>query len=371
MFLNSNSITDILSAIQAMDLSETDNLMLLLAEKNAPNIPSLIEKLKEANLNFFGGIFPSLIVGSKKHDEGLILRKLPAAAPPFLIPHLNSKDFTIPDFEDLPVFETDMSFIVLVDGLTGNIAHFLSEVYNVLGNSVNYIGGGAGSLSLQQQPCLFTKEGFVEDAAILCPVMMSSSLGVRHGWKQVYGPLVANKTEGNIVKELNWMNAFEAYKIVVEKDAGQTLTADNFFSIAKGYPFGISKDNSEKVVRDPISVNENGELVCVGEVPENSVLEILKGENEALIAAAGEAAKDCLVIDKPFEETLVIDCISRVLFLEEDFEKELEVIQNNLQQKSNHVILEGVLTLGEISSHGQGILEFFNKTIVIGLLHDG
>jgi len=368
MFIPSSSISEIVANIKAMNCSSHDTVMLLIAEQNAPSIPSLIEALKELNIEFFGGLFPSLIVGNKKHEEGVVLRQMPAAAPPFLVKDLNSKSCSLPNFENLPIFEEEMTFIVLVDGLTGNITHFLGEVYNALGNSVNYIGGGAGSLSLEQQPCLFTKEGFLEDAAILCPLTMSSSLGVRHGWKEVYGPLVANKTKGNVIQELNWMNAFEAYKIVVEEDAQQTLTADNFFSIAKGYPFGISKNNSEKVVRDPISVNEKGELICVGEVPENSVLEILKGEKEALIAAAGMAAQDCLIDNKPFQETLVIDCISRVLFLEEDFEKELEIIQKNLQQKSNNIILEGVLTLGEISSHGQGILEFFNKTVVIGLL---
>jgi len=368
MYTPTTKISTILEAIQTLNLSTTENLILLFAEKNVPDIPTLIEALNDLDIAFCGGIFPSVIVGNEQQKEGVILKKMPAAAAPMLIKGLDSLDFSLPEFDNLPIFEEDIMMVVLLDGLTTNISPFLRELYNLLGNAVNYIGGGAGSLTLVQQPCVFNNQGLFQDAAILCPILSKSELGVRHGWEQIYGPLVANKTCGNVIQELNWKNAFETYKEIVEQETNQELTVDNFFDIAKGFPFGLNRDNNEKIVRDPIAVNEKGELICVGEVPENSVLDVLIGRKESLINAAGEAAKACVMEERSFDDSLVIDCISRVLFLENDFEKELEAIQKNIP---NNKQLEGVLTLGEISSHGQGALEFFNKTIVVGLLYDG
>ena len=60
-------------------------------------------------------------------------------------------------------------------------------------------------------------------------------------------------------------------------------------------------------------------------------------------------------------------CISRILFLEEDFQKELNKIVDTLRSKHPKISVSGALTLGEISSFGNGYLEFYNKTVVVSL----
>ena len=141
-----------------------------------------------------------------------------------------------------------------------------------------------------------------------------------------------------------------------------------FFDIAKAYPFGLLSEGSEDIVRDPISTNDKGALICVGEVPENSVLNILKGEEKTLLEASREAALKALQeLDSPNVTPLLVDCISRSLFLGKNFPKELMEIKKLLGEKDLPKAA-GVLSLGEISSCGDGFLEFFNKTIVLGLL---
>lgn len=196
-------------------------------------------------------------------------------------------------------------------------------------------------------------------------------MGVRHGWKKLVGPIVATRTSQNTIFELNWTNAFEVYKEAIEEDSEQEIRSDNFFSIAKGYPFGIYKENQEDIVRDPISVDENGSLICVGEVPENTVLYILKGERNDLIASAQQATQDTLQAPSiKINHLLVFDCISRTLFLEDRFPEELQAIDNQLKLRDLKATPYGVLSLGEISSYGEGLLEFFNKTIVVGTLSE-
>ncbi|MEL6845597.1 MAG: FIST C-terminal domain-containing protein, partial [Bacteroidota bacterium] len=62
------------------------------------------------------------------------------------------------------------------------------------------------------------------------------------------------------------------------------------------------------------------------------------------------------------ETHLFIDCISRVLFLEDQFYRELEAVYDS------ETPLLGALTLGEIANFGKDFLEFYNKTAVLGVL---
>ena len=373
MYISDVNPKEIISAITRMEIKEGDVVAIMLGEKNKPNIKQLISELNEKRVDFFGGIFPGIIYGNQKYEEGAILMVLPALERPFLIKGLNTENLNLPDFGN-GIFENPKkkyTAMILVDGLTSNTSLFLSEMFNRFGNSVHYFGGGAGSLTLKQEPCLFTSEGFAQDAAIVTFIKLESNLGVRHGWERIMGPFVATKTRKNIIMELNWKNAFQVYQKTVEGDSKKKLTPKNFFDIAKGYPFGIHKEGMEDIVRDPINVNERGELFCVGEVPENTVLSILKGGKDSLIQAAGQAAEDCLQSGmKTIRQCLIADCISRTIFLEGKFMKELETVNQKIHTIAPRHTPMGILTLGEISSYGEGFLEFFNKTIVVGFLYE-
>jgi len=255
---------------------------------------------------------------------------------------------------------TNTCLLTFVDGLSENISHYLQQLYHNYGNRMKIMGGGAGSLSLVQQPCVFSNEGLFQNAAVLCPIQMEISLGVKHGWEKLHGPVVATRTKANIIYELNWKNAFEVYQQTVEYDSWKKINANNFFEISKAYPFGIARENGEDIVRDPIKVTEDGALVCVGDVPENTVLYILKGKNESLIQSAQSAiASSIKNVTNEIHHTLIVDCISRTLFLEDEFYKELEAINDAVHKENEESIPQGVLSLGEISSNGEGFLEFY------------
>lgn len=360
----------ILHLIEEINPSEQEIITIYLSEISLEtDIPNLIKTLNQQNIQFIGGIFPGLVTQEGKADTGVILNKLKLAAPPLLFQNVSAGQLSLPDISSWGT--PPPTCLTLVDGLSANIGRLLSFINDNLGNHSNFIGGGAGSLSLEQKPCLFCNEGFFQDAAIVCPILQESTLGVRHGWERLHGPVVATRTEGTIIHELNWQPAFQIYKEVVEADSGKTITTDNFFSIAKGYPFGIFRENREDVIRDPLSVDSNGALICVGEVPQHAVLNIMKGNTEKLIDAARQVVKDCyLQGTSSATHTMVVDCISRTLFLEGDFTKEINALQYQLSLDQNEVPpLEGILSLGEISSLHKGLIEFYNKTIVVGLLH--
>jgi len=372
MCIKNTAIKNLVDAILKMNLTNNQVLFIMLGEKNSLNVLQLIQTLNELNISFFGGIFPGIIYDEQKYEEGAIITKFPALGKPLLVKELDTDNIQLPDMKDvLEKLDKKYSAMILVDGLTGNIAGFLTLLFNKMANSVNYFGGGAGSLTLKQQPCIFTPEGFFQDAAVITFLKLQCQLGVRHGWERIIGPIVATKTDKNKIIELNWNKAFAVYKEIVEGDSGKKFTDSNFFDIAKGYPFGMLKDYAECVVRDPIAVGNNGELICVGDVPENSVLDILKGKKNSLINAAGQAADDCKKAKrKKITHSFIVDCISRVLFLENNFPDELQEIKTKIKAIDQYNIPVGMLTLGEISSYGEGFLEFFNKTVVAGILYE-
>jgi hypothetical protein len=323
--------------------------------------------LQEISIPVFGGIFPEIIYGQEKLSRGTILAGLPVTPNIQIIPHLSYMEQDYDDVLDdvLPDIGTAKTMFVVVDGLSKRISALIDSLFNIFGLELNYIGGGAGSLSFQQKPCLFTNSGLLQDSALLALCDLQSGIGVQHGWKSISGPFKVTEVDCNIVKTLDWEPAFDVYRKIVEHASGKRFQDDNFFDIAKGYPLGINKLGTEKIVRDPVTLGNNGELICVGEVPEECYVDILSGDVASLIEAAGNALRlslDAFPGQAARRTTLFIDCISRVLFLEKEFQRELQAAFDE------DTPLFGALTLGEIANSGKDYLEFYNKTAVIAAL---
>ena len=365
MYIGSDVIEEIVDQIR--DHVGDEMALLSVAEHTPVSVRTLIEALNAQNIRFMGAIFPKVIHDSSIYDKGIVINTLNdvVTGTSYMVKEIHKKEFPIPRIS----LNGNASYCVMtfVDGLTSHISHYLSELYKQFGSNTSYFGGGAGSLSLSQAPCVFNEEGIFQDAAVFAILETSASIGVKHGWKKIKGPVIATRTERNIIKQINWNTAFPVYREIVEQDSDHTFNDDNFFSIAKAYPFGILKEAAEYVVRDPIATNEKGELICVGEVPENTVLDILKGEEKSLIAAAKMAAEESLSSARNPKKAYIIDCISRVLFLEDSFQEELGEVVSSVRKNNKDLSVGGALTLGEISSYGEGYLDFFNKTIVVGL----
>ncbi len=372
MFFKEFNVDNVIQSMGDMQNSKNEIFLLLVGEHTVWDTDEFVLAANNKGIRFFGGIFPAVISGDNKHESGVVIKKFPATINPVLQTGLNMSEFEMQRIDHLNITDckNKRTAIVMVDGLSSQIARFLEKLYLLLGDTVNYIGGGAGSLSFVQKPSVFCNQGVFQDAAVIGFVDADASLGVKHGWERIHGPLIATKTSKNIIQELNWDNPFKVYSDAILQDSGNEITSDNFFSIAKSYPFGITKEHSEYVVRDPLSVTEKGELICVGEVVENTVLDILKGEPDTLVDAAKEAAIQAVSYRGKFSSALVVDCISRALFLESDFPNELKTVSSVLKDNNCDLDIEGALSLGEISSAGQGYLEFFNKTILISLFYE-
>ncbi len=370
MFLAEVNRENIIKTVSRLDVKDNEVVMILIGEDSIPDIDGLISDLNENEICFFGGIFPGLIHGEVKSTEGAIILKMPGIEKPAVVSIKDPDCIRIPDFTELLSLESDQKYtaIILIDGMAPNKGLFLSEMLNKLGNSVNYFGGGSGYLSMKKDLCLFSSEGFINDAAIVFLVKLESCLGVRHGWKRMMGPLVATRTDRNLISEFNWENAFDVYRKAVEKDSGREFSESNFYDLAKEYPLGLFREGCENIGRATVALTADGDIVCGGEVHGNAVVDILGGKKESLIKAAQMAAEDCRVPEgRRICHCLVADCISRALLLENEYPEELKAISRGLQPAD---VPEGALTLGEISSLGEQYLEYLNLTTVVMVMYE-
>ena len=109
-------------------------------------------------------------------------------------------------------------------------------------------------------------------------------------------------------------------------------------------------------------------LLCVGEVREHAVLRVMHGEAAALVEAARSATDQSLERAAPDALVLLMDCISRQLFLSERFDEELAAVEASLARRMRHDAAMGALTLGEVASMRDGMPAFHNKTVVVAAL---
>ncbi|MCD4796083.1 MAG: FIST C-terminal domain-containing protein [Candidatus Cloacimonetes bacterium] len=349
---------------------ENDNnikgILLLACDANNYTADNLDPILKSVNKKIFGGIFPSIIFNNKKHETGFIIAGFEDSLALKHITNISSQEVSFDDkmIEIVDEYHDSKTMFVFVDGLTERINSFIESIFTIFGLEYNFIGGGAGSLTLKQKPCIITNSGLKQDCAVIAGIKLNSGIGVKHGWNSISGPYKVTSADKTVIKELDFKPAFEVYKEVVENHSGKSINSDNFYEIAKAYPFGINKIDTEKIVRDPLFTGNNNSLICVGEVETGYFVDILTGDKNTLIEAAGKAVKSAMRDKDGGSENFIffIDCISRVLFLEDDFSNELEEVLSN----NNKLPVFGALTLGEIANSKRDFLEFHNKTVVIG-----
>lgn len=352
-----NSLNELKTYVKDLCVKPEEELMILTGEKSSSDVDELISYLNEEKVKFFGGIYSRLLVRNQSLKEGFIVQKYEPIYSSMVLPFLMR-------FKLDPKTIENCTALVLVDGLSSKMTDLTDTIYNKLTSKVNYVGGGAGYYDLIQRPCIFTNDGIFKDVSYVCIVKSPVKLAVSHGWNKLEGPFHITESNENILSKLDEYNAFDVYRDVIEDEEKITLCKSDFFTYAKDHPFGIiKKGQTNIVVRDPISLTENNEIVCVADIPQGSKLYILKGDVNSLLSSSLDTAINCASNAPEKYTPLLFDCISRAMFLENRFEEELDNIQSKLKYS-----VEGALSIGEISSNQNSELVIHNKSTILGLL---
>jgi len=344
---------------------EVASILLLSCEENAFTPERVDTALRGCPKPLFGGVFPGVLHEGRSYSRGTVMAGFSS---PVRVVRIRNVSDGGTDFEEVLEKETAFSdgprrmTFVFVDGMSRRISAFTEALFDSFGPSLNYVGGGAGSLS-GRKPCIFTPEGLVEDGALVVFTDIQGGVGAAHGWSPVSVPIKVTGSRLNVIDSLNWEPAFDVYRRVVEPHSGRSFGSERFFDLAKAYPLGIGRLDAEFVVRDPLMrIGESS--VCVGEVPEGSFVSVLHGDAESLLRGAVRAKQAASESFPPGAEKralFFVDCVSRALFLQDDFTRELAAVADSLP-------MFGALTVGEFANNGREYLEFFNKTAVAAVL---
>lgn len=334
-------------------ISQIDNLNIEYLLLVATNTTIEIEKIN--TLNITGAIFPEIIYENKLYTTGLIAIEIKSNMKIHFYDDISKEQ----NFNN--IFQSTKSIITLLDGISIHNETFLQNLFYNVNIDTNIIGGGAGTINGENIKVLFNKSGFYNDSAILLTLETTINIGVKHGWEYLTGPFVVTSSEKNILKQLDYKSAFDIYKNIIEKDSGIVLTKDNFQETSQNYPIGIVRYMGEQIVRDPI-IYEEENLVLVGEISNNSIINILKGDKQKLLDSAKEATKEALKEES--ELVIVFECISRKEFLKDKFDEELNNIFSQLHNQKGI----GVVTIGEVANNGNRYINFLNKTCVVGAI---
>lgn len=324
--------------------------------------------LKNLNKGIVGGVFPEVVFEGNRFDDKAIVVGLTFELQTGIVKDLDQsseekiEEVVINKFQDCVSDET--AVFLFMDCLCRNKQFVFDSLYNILGTEVNYIGAGAGSLTFENFPCIFSNEGMLEDAVVIGLGKTNLNVGVAHGWESISKAFKVTESNNNQLKTLDWKPAMEVYQEVIEGHARQSMDFDDFLNCVKSYPFGISKMDDEMIVRDPFK-SENKNVFALDNVEQGSFVKILYGNMDLLLEGASKArdhAVSKVDITNADTEIMIIDCISRVLFMGESFDKELKILDPESKAF-------GALTLGEIANNGDSYLEVFNKTAVVGAIN--
>lgn len=341
-------------------------VLLLLPEAEQAQIPAIQAVFREAAVSLLGALFPALIVNDEFVSRGAWLIGLDPMPPVFLLDELDtdvqaaSARITAAVRQVRRNEAKDDTLFLIFDATVPTIGSILLGIYGELQDSVEYSGINAGSETFQRIPCLFDSGRLVENgvAGLLMPALRTV---VKHEYPVARSLMQATSTQGNKIKLINQRPAMEVYRELIQTEYGVTLTHDNFYDYAVHYPFGLVMA-ANVVVRIPVGFEEDGAIICVGEIPPCSILSLLKApslESSHCVAAIANAL-GCDV-DSPRDALVTFYCAGRRLHLQGDSIRELQQLRHHTGASR----LVGALSLGEISSFEEiGIPDFHNAALV-------
>ncbi len=342
-------------------------MLALVAEQNKEAVRLLQKSCAENKVTLYGAMFPGLIEQGRIVEQGMCLLPLPGATRGYLSEPLDNEhavEHLVAWLKELE--ETDeqkkkrKTLFLIFDGMVSNVGTILEHMYGELGDQYAYAGVNAGSNTLTSQPCLIENNQFAEGRVLALLLPISDGGILEHGYCELDENVLAAASEGNLIHTINWRPALSEYRKLVHESFGIAITKDNFYDYAVHYPFGILRANGELLVRIPSDFTNEGGIYCVGEVPPNSILQVLDAPAESLLKGVQRLADRLRALC--WTKTLIFYCTGRFMHLgDQGSANELEVL--------NQVTgpCHGALSLGEIGTTGKDQYPLFHNATIVAL----
>ncbi|MFC1657777.1 FIST signal transduction protein [Candidatus Omnitrophota bacterium] len=239
------------------------------------------------------------------------------------------------------------------DGMIMDSLPLLKGLQQRLGISFPIIGATAASDDIQAKK---THQYFNQRvlnssiAGLLWAGKINFGVGIKHGWKPLGKPRRVNLADKTVIKEIENRPAVSLYQDYFAKDTAELRKELKRISCL--YPVGINISGEEEyLLRNILSIEEDGSLVCRGDVPVGSRVRLMIATKESCLAATEEAAQDAKQAfamrtfpkQEPINAILVFNSASRLYLLGRQITKELEIIKSHFPDTP----IMGLCTFGE------------------------
>lgn len=187
-----------------------------------------------------------------------------------------------------------------------------------------------------------------------------------HGGWTPFGPeRIVTKSKDNTLYELDGKPALDLYKNYLGDKAKDLPGA------ALLYPLNVTSENEKQsIVRSILNINEEeNAVILAGDIPENSIVQLMMTNVDNIANASERAAKQALEfrINKP-EIALLVSCIGRKLVLDQRVEEEIEEV---IEVLGGETTICGFYSYGEIAPfHGEIACQLHNQTMTITLISE-
>jgi hypothetical protein len=347
-------------------------LLAMVAEQDRETIiPMLQGMCRNMSVPLCGAVFPALVAEAGFHSSGCLLLRLDVMPFTAIYDLLASSHpmyrKTIERIADDVTVRLDRTrggtLFMIFDSMVANIATTLDDLYLKFADRLRFMGANAGSETFRPMPCLFDNERQAQNGALVLLLPDCPGAVTEHCYQAPERMISATSTEGNRIISIDWRPAFEVYQEFVETEYKVKIDRDNFYKLAVHFPLGILLANNEIIVRMPVALEEDGSVFCVGEVPANSLLTLLRAPGVDSLQTVDKLAHGLheLYGQMTCTSVLTFYCAGRRLHLGERSVDELAGIQH----ATGAMAVAGALSLGEIGHSMQwGYPCFHNGALV-------
>ena len=254
--------------------------------------------------------------------------------------------------------------IVLSNGLNVNGSQLVAGINSVFSSSVIVTGGLAADGDRFKRTWIL-RDNALERDFVSAVGFYGEKVRIGHGSKggwDIFGPeRKVTKAASNHLFELDGKPALQLYKNYLGERAAELPASALLFPLA----LRSDKTDEKQIVRTILSVNEEEQsMTFAGDVPEGSLVQLMRANFDRLIDGASEAALMTRQDPASAENilSLAISCVGRRLILGERAEEELEAVMDCLPESAKQI---GFYSYGEISPYAAGHCDLHNQTMTL------
>lgn len=238
---------------------------------------------------------------------------------------------------------------IFSDALSGNGTELVRGVFSKLGSDFPLMGGAAADDMNFKKTYQYFNDTALTDAAVGFAISgnVIYAVGADHGWQPIGNPKTVTKASGTTLHELDGKPAFSIYEEYFGARAGDFKKTLSLAAVS--YPLGMQVAGSDAyMIRVPLSVQDDGSIVCGAEVIEGSQISLMIGTISSALEATETTTQK--LADKTKEArprvVFVSDCVARKILFGERGAEELKAIQNLLGEAA-HIF--GFYSYGQIA----------------------